>query len=368
LLIVSKPLVPPWSDGTKKLVRDLAASLDDYQLQVFTSKKQPFPGSQIDSIPIYSDSGKYNPAFFENLKVFRYLAGRSSHVDLIHFFFSPNPISSGAVKWILKRKRQKSIQTICSCPKSFENFRRYVVTDYLITLSDYAKDNIKKEGFQSVERIYPGIDLEAYQPNPQNAMVQKLGLKKESVVLYVGDYEFSGAHEDVLQAARKALNENSDTKFVFACRNKTARAAQLEKETKSKAQDLGIHTQIIFLNEIDSFKDLLDLASIVIFPARSLFRKMDIPLTLLEALALEKPIIISDIPPLNEIMKAEVGLLVPPGNVQRLSEAISKLLQNPSQRIAFGKRGREMVEEHFNLKTMVKQYEAFYRRVFQETN
>jgi len=87
-----------------------------------TSRGEVFDKEGVESLPIYASPGKYNPAFWENLKAFWYLLREKAPVDLYHFFFSPNPVSSRVVRLLLKFKKKKSVQTICSCPKSFQGF------------------------------------------------------------------------------------------------------------------------------------------------------------------------------------------------------------------------------------------------------
>ena len=89
--------------------------------------------------------------------------------------------------------------------------------------------------------------------------------------------------------------------------------------------------------------------------------KSEIPIVLLEALALEKPIIVSDIPPLNEIMKQDVGEIIPPGSPEALTVALDKLINNPEARKIKGSRGRNMVLEEFNILKTAHEYRALYK-------
>jgi len=358
--------VPPWSDGTKKLARDLVTRLNSFSFQVMTSRGEVFDKEGVESLPIYASSGKYNPAFWENLKAFWYLLREKAPVDLYHFFFSPNPVSSRVVRLLLKFKKKKSVQTICSCPKSFQGFKKYIATDFIITLSDYAKNKVQALGFENVCRIYPGIDLEEYQPLTANSLRSDPHFGPGPVVLYVGDYEFSGAHENILKVSQEILKKFSDVKFVFACRKKTPRAEMIERDVKKSAEELGVSSNFIFINEIQNFKELLDIAYCIIFPAKSLYRKMDIPLTLLEAMAMKKPIIISDIAPHNEIMKGDAGFLVPPDDTAALFKALHELLEDEEGYRMRSENAREIVKTHFNISDTVEQYKEFYERVLDE--
>ena len=89
-------------------------------------------------------------------------------------------------------------------------------------------------------------------------------------------------------------------------------------------------------------------------------------MVLLETLSMGKPIVITDIPPLNEIMKDDVGIVVPPGNVSSLIESIQELLENPVLRQTKGKKGREMVLQEFSLKSYLNHYNNLYNKLMCE--
>ena len=58
--------------------------------------------------------------------------------------------------------------------------------------------------------------------------------------------------------------------------------------------------------------------------------KVDIPTTLLESLAAASPIVISDLPPMNELIhdgRQRAGHLVPPGEVETLTDTLLEILR-----------------------------------------
>lgn len=72
------------------------------------------------------------------------------------------------------------------------------------------------------------------------------------------------------------------------------------------------------------------------------------PLKLFETLACGVPIIVTDFSGQADLVrKHNIGLVIPPDDPKALVEAITFLYNNPSQREAMGRRGREVVErEH----------------------
>ena len=113
---------------------------------------------------------------------------------------------------------------------------------------------------------------------------------------------------------------------------------------------------------------LLALADIIIFPPRKMIMKSEIPIVLLESLALEKAIVITDVPPLNEIMKQDVGEIVSPGDSEGLVAALKKLTGNPKIRKTKGSKGRNMVLEEFNILKMVTDYKELYKELLESSN
>ena len=72
--------------------------------------------------------------------------------------------------------------------------------------------------------------------------------------------------------------------------------------------------------------------------------------TLLEAMAMGKAVVVSATDGQRDIVEdGETGILVPPGNVLALREAVSNLLANPRERKRLGGNARHAVEARFSL-------------------
>ncbi len=73
-------------------------------------------------------------------------------------------------------------------------------------------------------------------------------------------------------------------------------------------------------------------------------------LTTLEALACATPIIATG----DEVVKDNVnGLIVPPNNVEKLADAINKMLENKQLRLKLGRKGRQTIEEQYSWERIV---------------
>ncbi len=90
-----------------------------------------------------------------------------------------------------------------------------------------------------------------------------------------------------------------------------------------------------------------------------------LPVAVLEAMACHRPVVLSDIPPHREIAAGTDFIpLVAPGDVTGFAAELERLRAMPAtERIAIGRRCREIAETRFSLRAMHRGYEDVYRRV-----
>jgi glycosyltransferase involved in cell wall biosynthesis len=97
--------------------------------------------------------------------------------------------------------------------------------------------------------------------------------------------------------------------------------------------------------------DLLETADVLAIPSviAADGDRDALPLVSYEALAMEVPVVASDLVGLPEVVRPEWGALVPPGDPAALAEAIASLLAKPpAARAAMGAAGRTFVSERFD--------------------
>ena len=86
-------------------------------------------------------------------------------------------------------------------------------------------------------------------------------------------------------------------------------------------------------------------------------------LSVIEASALEKPIICSDAYGLADtIIQGETGLRHRVGDVEHLKDQLSFALNHPKEMRAMGKAGRTYVEANFSEKRLLEEWESFYEK------
>jgi glycosyltransferase involved in cell wall biosynthesis len=86
-----------------------------------------------------------------------------------------------------------------------------------------------------------------------------------------------------------------------------------------------------------------------------------VPQSLLQAMAMARPVIGTTCGGIPEIVEIESnGLLVPPKDSTSLAEALLNLIRNPATRVKFGSRGLALVQERYSLEQMTTATEKVY--------
>ena len=373
VLFISKPLSPPFDDGGKRFVSALVRHLQlpgDRRLHLMTLRDAPtgvLPRHAVAE-PLYRSSRKgYTLTPGDRLRLIRRLIKRDDEIGYHHYFFAPNPITSlaaRAVRLAARRRQIKTLQTILSQPRARgAALKRLLFADVNIALSRFTADLLTAAGAKNTIIIPPGIDLDATAAaaaGSADGLKATYGLADRIAVLHAGDWEFSRASGTLLRTIASVSKSAPEVKFVIASRRKTRRSRYYELRFKSELAIRRLGNNVVFTGRVPDLPPLLAACDIVILPAGSLFAKLDLPLTLLEAMALGKPVIISDLPPLNELFAGVEGLLHPPGDHKMLSALIVDLAHHEQWRRRLGAINRKLAAERYDIRVVAESYRRLY--------
>ncbi len=136
--------------------------------------------------------------------------------------------------------------------------------------------------------------------------------------------------------------------------------------TEAELRALGAEPGIEWLGRVADVRTVWARAQIAVFPSTY---GEGVPTALLEAAACGRPIVAADMPGCREIARpGETGLLVPPGDVAALAEAIAALAGDRARREAMGRAGRELVAREFTDAIVAERTLALYRAALGERN
>ncbi|MEM9067814.1 MAG: glycosyltransferase [Myxococcota bacterium] len=301
VLMVSKPVEAPWNDSSKNLVRDVAAHLPRHQPLVM-GRGGLFGPPRAGTVPVYSERSRFAPSLASSARVLLHLLLRS-RAPLWHFFFAPNPKTSAAGRAASRLRRVRTLHTICSAPRRSQALRRILFADCNVVLSAHTEARLAAEGIAS-RRIPPAIPLlDVPAKESRDSFRRKHDLSESPLVVYPGDLEFGGGASLVLRAAA----ELSDVQVVMACRRKTPEA-EAAAATLQRFADANLPGRVQWWGETRKIHQLLGAADVVALPSTDLYAKMDYPLVLLEAMAMERGVVVAQGTPAAELAQGGAAI------------------------------------------------------------
>lgn len=368
ILLVTRPLVPPWDEASKNFAYSLAKSFrnPEFEFHLLTAKdKLDGLGENIVQHPIFR-SGHFD--FKAKLRLISFLARARHRFDIVHFLFTPTPFNSFLLQKIFG-SHQNTIQTIATLREeqwTEEQWKQMFFAKKLVVYTDHSKNKLQSFGFQNVSRVYPGIDLDRFSPKPKDpGTLERLNLSpRDFVVSYAGEYARLGATDmiaDMLIAHLRAeIQKNNHLRFLFALRVKNRADQQKKEELKRRFLDAGILDRIRFSDTVSDVAALYNIADIITFPVADMHGKFDVPLVILEAYACGRPVILSDLPIFKEFSNPDISVTIPRGDGEELWETIEALRADEAKRNALGRSARAFVEQNFNLNETVQMYRNAY--------
>lgn len=368
ILLVTRPIAPPWDEASKNFAYTLAKNFglqENLELHLMTRGILPDLPENIIQEDIYTSS-QNDFTFVQKIRSLFFQLKNRNKFDISHYFFTPTKLNSFVIKNFIKTEKNKTIQTVATLREdlfSDEEIKKLMFADQIITYSDYAKNKLNSLGFNNVKRIYPGIDLEYYSAREARSLYKKYNAE-DFVINFTGEYARLGAMDDVVDSFIGIAEKIPNAKLSIAVRVKNEKDAKKKKEVIKKLEQNNLLERVIFHDD-GKFKmaDLYNLCDISLFPVQNMRGKFDVPLSVIEMMACEKPVIISDLPILQEFAKPEHSVIIEKGNIEQLKNSILDLHNNPEKRMMLGKNARKFVEENFDIKKIAEEYKKIYNEL-----
>jgi glycosyltransferase involved in cell wall biosynthesis/protein-tyrosine-phosphatase len=300
---------------------------------------------------------------------------RHDHIDLVHTHrYKDTILGSIAAKLAGVRHLVRTVHGSSEplngwpharfrCYEAMEKAALNVSADRIITVSKQIAHALAHAGYKrsALTCIQNGIDLSRVKATRSREQVRKeLGFDPQTLVIgTVGRLSAVKAQACLLRSARPILESNPAARFVIVGEG------PLENGLRALAVQLGIDRECLFLG---ARLDIFDLVGAMdIFALTSLSE--GIPMALLEAMALGRPVVATDVGGIPEIITdCETGLLVAPGDEHALARACIELARDPERARTLAVRARMRIEADFSHERNGERMLDLYRAVFPNTS
>ncbi len=243
--------------------------------------------------------------------------------------------------------------------------RVMAAADGIATLGVAMRDELVARGVpaEKVELVPNGIDPTEFAPIPRDMdLARRLGLDGKWVFGYISNIDhFREGQALLIEAAGRLIADGR----AVACL--IVGDGHLREALEAQVARAGLQGSVVFTGRVphDMVRDhyaLLDAFVVPRVPDRA--ARFTTPLKPYEAMALEIPLVVSDLPALIEIAAPDTrGLAFPAGDASALAERLRLLMDRPELASALGRAGREWVIAERTWTANAERYRRLYEAI-----
>ena len=236
--------------------------------------------------------------------------------------------------------------------------------DHIITISQGLKNLLLKWGIpQNKITVVPNaVDTDIFQPIDKDRQLKNhLGLGNRLIIGFIGTLTHYEGLDLLIRASSDLIQEGFRISLLIV--GKGIAYDHLMSLSKSLSGKNHIHFRgYVPYQEVHRYYSIID-----IFPfPRQNYNVCRIvpPLKIFEVMAMAKPVIVSKLPALEEIIEdGSNGLLSEPDNYKKLKDTLVRLIEDKNLRLQTGLLAREYVCKYHNWSKSAQKYSDIYKNV-----
>ncbi len=291
--------------------------------------------------------------------------------DVVHTHSSKAGIVGRAAAW--KERVPAVVHTIHGLPfgpfESPAKNRLYIALERwaarrchaIVSVCDAMTDQALAVGVGRPEQfstVYSGMDADAFlnPQRPRDEVRRELGLAPEHVAFATVArlFELKG-HDDLIAVAPAVLRANPNVRFVWIGDGILRDRLIADLEAKG-IRDSFLLTGLV---EPGRIPELLAASDAVIHPSL----REGLARVLPQSLLVGRPAISYDVDGAREVVTPDTGVLLPPRDLDGLTQAVIRLAADPTLRERLGSEGRRRFADQFRHETMTAQLRSLYERL-----
>ncbi|MFC0397853.1 glycosyltransferase family 4 protein [Paraburkholderia rhizosphaerae] len=199
-----------------------------------------------------------------------------------------------------------------------------------------------------------GVDLVQFAPAP----LPERSSRAAFVFVLIGRLLWDKGIGEYVEAARQLRKRYPSARFQLLGPLGVDNPSALSRADVDAWQQEGI---VEYLGEAHDVRPIIAAADCVVLPS---YRE-GVPRTLMEAAAMSRPIVATDVPGCREVVEHNVnGLLCEVRSVESLAAQLARMLDmSDAQRRAMGERGRQKVASEFDERLVIERYKDLLKNL-----
>jgi glycosyltransferase involved in cell wall biosynthesis len=256
-----------------------------------------------------------------------------------------HPFRSEKVMQQTKYALEKASHIYCDCDE---------VKKTILKITDFDTEKISVFTF--------GIDLKLFNRHKTNPeIINRIDYQNKRIIIMTRTFNHLYGIHYFLMALPKIINAEPETRILLVG------TGPLEDDLKDMVNSLDLNEYVHFTGQVpyDQLVYYLNSAEIYVSTSKSDGTSM----SLLEAMACQLPVVVSDVPANCEWVKDGInGYLVPRGKVNPISEKILALLNDRVLAEKMGKKNLSIVNERADLEKNYLKFDIIYEKMLQSEN
>ncbi len=302
-------------------------------------------------------------------KIFEEFSPTIVHTHNMHYF------SELHIRLLEEMCQKRGIPLLLTAHNVWDNtlflkLTREVAWDHVIAVSHYIRMELLGVGLEDTKTttVHHGLDLDRYpyELTPSRMLKKYPKLKGRPVVFHPARMGMAKGCDVTIKAMRFVLDRFPDAMLVLAgSKNIIDWEVRQEKDIAyfiDLIRALGIEKNtLIDVFALEDMPEMYRISDVVVYPSSV---AEPFGLAMLEAFASRRPIIVTRMGGMPEIVQDEIsGYVINHRDFEALGSRILLLFENERLKRRLGETGRQIVEQHYTKEIMTRAHMMIYERV-----